>query len=214
MGKDREQWMKWAMELQSLAQAGLNYAKDVFDIERYTRIREISAEIMSKKSDISLEKIKNLFCNEIGYQTPKMDCRAAVFKDDKILMVKERDGKWSLPGGWVEVDLSIEENTVKEVKEEAGVSVNAEKIIAVQDGIKNNSGCGLGQVPYGIIKIFVLCSIIDEIEDKFIKNNETSERKYFKLNNLPELSEIRNTEKQIKMCFEAYKAGVWEAIFD
>ena len=139
MGKDREQWMKWAMELQSLAQAGLNYAKDVFDIERYTRIREISAEIMSKKSDISLEKIKNLFCNEIGYQTPKMDCRAAVFKDDKILMVKERDGKWSLPGGWVEVDLSIEENTVKEVKEEAGVSVNAEKIIAVQDGIKNNS---------------------------------------------------------------------------
>ena len=93
MGKDREQWMKWAMELQSLAQAGLNYAKDVFDIERYTRIREISAEIMSKKSDISLEKVKNLFCNEIGYQTPKMDCRAAVFKDDKILMVKERDGK-------------------------------------------------------------------------------------------------------------------------
>ena len=182
MGKDREQWMKWAMELQSLAQAGLNYAKDVFDIERYTRIREISAEIMSKKSDISL--------------------------------VKERGGKWSLPGGWVEVDLSIEENTVKEVKEEAGVSVNAEKIIAVQDGIKNNSGCGLGQVPYGIIKIFVLCSIIDEIEDKFIKNNETSERKYFKLNNLPELSEIRNTEKQIKMCFEAYKAEVWEAIFD
>ena len=115
--KDREQWLKWAMELQSLSQAGLNYAKDVFDVERYTRIREISAEIMAHKGDIPVEKVKNLFCNEIGYQTPKIDCRAAVFKEDRVLMVKERDGKWSLPGGWVDVDQSVADNTVKEVLE-------------------------------------------------------------------------------------------------
>ena len=212
--KDREQWLKWAMELQSIAQAGINYAKDVFDIERYKRIREISAEIMSRKSGVSLEKVNVLFCNEVGYQTPKLDCRAAVFEAEKILMVKERDKKWALPGGWVDVDLSIAENTIKEVKEEAGLDVFTKKIIAVQDGMKNNSGCGLGVVPYGIIKIFVLCSKIKEDDKKFEKNIETSERRYFGIDELPELSEIRNTEKQIKMCFEAYKSKEWEVIFD
>ncbi len=210
--KDREQWLKWAMELQSLAQAGLNYAKDCFDEERYTRIREISAEIIAQKAEISLEKVKELFCNEIGYQTPKMDSRAAVFKEGKILLVKERDGKWSLPGGWIDVDLSVEENTVKEVREEAGFDVKAEKIIAIQDGMKNNLGCGLGPSPYGVSKIFVLCSLIEENE--FTQNIETSERDFFALDNLPELSTIRNTEKQIRMCFEAYKSEIWEAIFD
>ena len=210
--KDREQWLKWAMELQSLAQAGLNYAKDCFDEERYTRIREISAEIIAQKAEISLEKVKELFCNEIGYQTPKMDSRAAVFKEGKILLVKERDGKWSVPGGWIDVDLSVEENTVKEVREEAGFDVKAEKIIAIQDGMKNNLGCGLGPSPYGVSKIFVLCSLIEENE--FTQNIETSERDFFALDNLPELSTIRNTEKQIRMCFEAYKSEIWEAIFD
>ena len=147
--KDREQWLKWAMELQSLSQAGLNYAKDVFDVERYTRIREISAEIMAHKGDIPVEK-------------------AAVFKEDRVLMVKERDGKWSLPGGWVDVDQSVADNTVKEVLEEAGINVTAEKIIAVQDGVKNNLGCGLGNVPYGVTKIFVLCRITDDNENEFV----------------------------------------------
>ena len=85
--KDREQWLKWAIELQSLSQAGLNYAKDVFDVERYTRIREISAEIVAYKGDIPVEKVKNLFCNEVGYQTPKIDTRAAIFENNKILCV-------------------------------------------------------------------------------------------------------------------------------
>ena len=212
--KEREQWLKWAIELQSLAQAGLSYSTDVFDEERYKRIREISAEILEYKTGIDLEKIKDLFCNEVGYQTPKMDSRAAVFKDNKILLVKERDEKWSLPGGWVDVYLSVEENTVKEVKEEAGISVVAKKIIAVQDGVKNNLGCGLASSPYGVCKIFVLCSLTKIEDEKFIENIETSERKYFGIDELPELSEIRNTEKQIKMCFEAYKSEICETIFD
>lgn len=95
-----EEWIKWAVELQSIAQAGLTYSKDEFDIERFERIREISAEILSKKSELNLEKVKDLFCNEEGYQTPKIDTRAAVFKDNKILLVKEKvSGEWSLPGG-------------------------------------------------------------------------------------------------------------------
>lgn len=92
-----------AIELQSIAQASIEYSKDKFDIERFQRIREISAEIMSRKSDLSLDKVKDLFCNETGYQTSKVDTRAAIFKDNKILLVKEiSDEKWTLPGGWLD----------------------------------------------------------------------------------------------------------------
>lgn len=105
------------------------YCKDKFDIERFERIREISAEMISHKSDIPVEKVKNLFCNEIWYQTPKLDCRAAIFKDNKILLVKESNGLWSLPGGWVDVDLSVKENIIKEVKEEAGLDVTLKRLL-------------------------------------------------------------------------------------
>ena len=106
----KEQWLEWAIELQSLAQAGLTYGKDIFDRERYERIREISAEIMAYKTDIPVQKVKDLFCNETGYQTPKLDTRAAIFQNGKILLVKENSGKWSLPGGWVDVNVSVKEN--------------------------------------------------------------------------------------------------------
>ena len=91
MGKN-EKWLQWAIELQSLAQAGLTYGKDAYDMKRYERIREISAEILSNMSDIPTEMVKNLFCNETGYQTPKLDTRAAIFKDEKILLVRENNG--------------------------------------------------------------------------------------------------------------------------
>ena len=111
------QWLEWAKELQFIAQGGLTYSKDVFDIERFERIREIAAEMLSLQSGIPIEKVKNLFCNETGFQTPKLDTRAAIFKDDKILLVKEKNGTWSLPGGWVDINQSIKTNTEKEVKE-------------------------------------------------------------------------------------------------
>ena len=94
-----EQWLKWAVELQALAQNGLFYGKDKFDLERYERIREIAAEMISFKTDIPIQKVKNLFCNDIGYQTPKIDTRAAIFEDGKILLVHEANGTWALPGG-------------------------------------------------------------------------------------------------------------------
>ena len=107
-------WIDWIIELQSLAQAGLAYGKDVYDQERYERIREITAEMMSHITDVPVEKVKTLFCNETGYQTPKIDTRAAIFKDDKILLVHENNGKWSLPGGWCDVNVSVGENTINE----------------------------------------------------------------------------------------------------
>ena len=181
-----EKWLEWAVELQSLAQAGLTYGKDVYDRERYERIRDISAEILSYKTDISVEKVKNLFCNEVGYQTPKLDTRAAVFEHEKILLVKENNGKWSLPGGWVDVNLSVKENTVKEVKEESGLDVTADRIIAIQDRDRHN----LPAYAYGVCKIFVLCSVLG---GEFEKNIETTEFRYFNKAELPELATEKNT---------------------
>ncbi|HBG0164501.1 TPA: NUDIX hydrolase [Clostridioides difficile] len=202
-----EKWLEWAIELQSIAQAGITYGKDIYDRERYERIREISAEIIAYKTDISTETVRNLFCNESGYQTPKLDTRAAIFENGKILLVKENTGKWSLPGGWVEVNLSVKENTIKEVKEEAGLDITADRIIAIQDRAKHN----LPIYAYGVCKIFVLCTVIG---GEFKENIETTEFSYFSENELPELATEKNTEEQIKMCFKACRTDTWTVIFD
>jgi len=201
-------WLDWVIELQAIAQAGLYYSKDVYDLERFERIREITAEMMSMKSGLSVEIVKNLFCNETGYQTPKMDTRAAVFQDGKILLVKEKaTDTWSLPGGWLDVNESVKSNTIKEVREEAGLEVEAVKLIAVQDRDKHNKP----KYAYGICKIFILCNIIS---GSFKSNSETSESGFFAVDNLPLLSEAKNTAEQINMCFEAYHDNNWVVPFD
>lgn len=202
-----EIWLRWAVELQSIAQAGLTYGRDMFDMERYERIREIAAQMLACKTDIPLDKVKGLFCNESGYQTPKLDTRAAIFTEDKILLVKERNGTWALPGGWVDVDVSVKENTIKEVKEEAGLDVTADLVIAVQDREKHN----LPVYAYKVCKIFVLCTVTG---GEFAENTETLESRYFGADTLPELAEEKNTEAQITMCFEAYHSSDWKTQFD
>ena len=203
-----EKWLKWAIEIQSLAQAGLEYTNNVYDIERYERLREISAEMIAEKTDLNIDKVKNLFCNETGYQTPKIDTRALIFKDNKILLVHENNGTWSLPGGWCDVLESIKSNTEKEVKEETGLNVRAIKVIAIQDRNKHNKPI----YAYGVCKVFVLCDIID---GEFIKNIETTEIEYFALDNIPNnLAEEKTNKEQIEMCFEAYNDKNWETQFD
>ncbi len=163
--------------------------------------------MLSYKTDIPLDKVKGLFCNESGYQTPKLDTRAAIFKGDKILLVHENNGTWSMPGGWVDVLESIESNTVKEVKEEAGFDVSANHIISIQDRNKHN----LPTYAYGVCKIFVLCDIIG---GSFKDNIETTEIGFFAKNNLPQLAEEKYNKKQIEMCFEAYRDKDWKVMFD
>ena len=203
-----EKWLKWAMEIQSLAQAGLTYTSNAYDIERYERLKEISAEMIAEKTDISLYKVKDLFCNETGYQTPKIDTRAVIFKDNKILLTHENNGTWSLPGGWCDVLETVKTNTIKEVKEETGLDVEAIRIIALQDRNKHNKPI----YAYGICKIFVLCDIIG---GKFEKNIETTEINFFELHNIPNnLAEEKTNKEQIEMCFKAYNDKNWETQFD
>ena len=203
-----EKWLELAIEIQSLAQSGLAYTNNVYDIERYERLRDISAEMISMRTDLEFDKIKDLFCNEKGYQTPKIDTRAVIFKDNKILLTHENNGTWSLPGGWCDVLESVGSNTIKEVKEETGLDVIAKRIIAVQDRNKHNKPI----YAYGVCKIFVLCNVIG---GEFIENIETTEIKYFSLDELPNnLAEEKTNREQIEMCFEAYKNDNWQVQFD
>ena len=148
-----DKWLDLAMRIQSIAQAGLQFGKDKYDRERYEQLRTIAAEMVAAKTDIPVDKVRNLFCGETGYQTPKIDTRAAVFENGKILLVHENNGTWALPGGWCDVDQSIASNTVKEVKEETGLSVAAVKLIAAQDWRKHN----VCNYVYGVLKTFILC---------------------------------------------------------
>ncbi len=199
--------VNWAAELQSLAQAGLYYGKDVFDRERYQRIREIAAEMLSERTGLPMEKVRNLFCGDIGYQTPKIDTRAAIIENGKILLVRERSGKWSLPGGWCDYDLSPAENTVKEAREEAGLDVEILSLIAAQDRKKHNQP----EYVYNILKLFYLCR---PLGGAFTPNLETTAAAWFPENALPPLSEDKNTAEQISLCFEASRAEHWAARFD
>lgn len=204
----KDKWIEYAIEIQSIAQAGLAYVKDEYDKERYERLRDIAAKMLVLKSDLPLNKVKDLFCNETGYPTPKVDTRAAVFKDNQILLVQEKNGTWSLPGGWCDVDQSIGQNVVKETNEEAGLQVKPVKLIAVQDRNLHNEPI----YAYGIVKVFVLCELLG---GNFKENSETIQSQYFSLDQLPSpLATEKVTGKQIELCFEANASKNWQTQFD
>ena len=202
-----DQIIEWARELQSLAQAGLFYVKDIYDEERYQRIRDISAEMMAERTGLPLEKVKELFCADTGYQTPKIDTRAAIIENGKILLVRERSGRWSMPGGWCEYNMSPPENAAKEALEEAGLDIEIDRLIAVQDRDKHN------KPPYvhKLIKLFFLAHTTG---GSFVPNIETSESRYFAIDELPPLAEEKCNEEQVKMCLEAYQNKDWIVQFD
>lgn len=203
-----DQLIAWAKEIQALAQSGLYYTKDKFDRERFERLRVIASEMVADRSELPVEKVQELFAGDVGYQTPKLDTRAAIFNDrGEILLVEESDHTWSLPGGWVELNLSVAENTVKEVQEEAGLTVKPLRLIAVQDRDKHN----LPKYIYGVTKIFVLC---ENLGGHFEANLETLQTAYFSLDNLPELAEAKNNRQQIELCFNALADPQWQVVFD
>lgn len=203
-----DKWLDFAMQIQSIAQAGLTYGKDPYDKERYQALRQIAAEMLAFKTDLPTDKVYQLFCNEVGYQTPKVDTRAAVFQDHKILLVEENNGTWSLPGGWCDVDQSVASNTQKEVKEETGLTVSTERLIALQDWRKHN----VTNYAYGVVKIFVLCQYES---GEFEENIETIGIGYFGKDELPDkLAVEKCTKDQILMCFDAYEHPERPTLFD
>lgn len=203
-----EKWLAWAKQIQSIAQAGLTYTRDDYDYERYIELRQLSAEILETYTEYDMKTIQELFTNETGYQTPKVDIRAAVIKDGKILLVKEKaDGKWSIPGGWGDVGFSPAEVAVKEVEEESGYLVEAKRLLAVLDHKHHPHPPS----PYHIYKMIIGCELVGGNATDSI---ETSDCDFFSLDNLPPLSDGRITESQITMLFRLHDNPSMPTVFD
>ena len=200
-------WLEIAQNLQSIAQAGLTYTENKYDVERYEQIMQLSKDIIVDYSDINMEKIHEVFKLEKGYLTPKVDVRAVIFEENKILLVKETiDGKWALPGGWADAGLTASEVVVKEVKEESGLEVKAEKLLAVYDTKCHPHPPEL----YYVYKLFFLCK---KIRGNLKTGIETSDVGFFGIDELPELSSNRNTLSQMERMFYL-KSNPGETLFD
>ena len=202
-----EKWLEWAKELQFLSQSALAYCQDIYDIERFTRIREISAEMAAALTELPIGRVRAQFINETGYQTPKLDTRAAVIRDGKVLLVQERDGRWALPGGWVDASVSVRDNALKEVLEEAGIVARAVKLVALLDHNRHHTPRSVQE----ITSAFVLC---EYVSGAFVPNAETVDSGWFKPDELPDLALNKTTPAQIRMCFEAAADDGWQTLFD
>lgn len=181
--------VKTARRVQAIAQAGLHYAENEFDRERYEELRDLSAQLAAAATGTEINKIKNLFTNETGFQTPKVDIRAVVIKDNKILLARERsDGGFAIPGGFADINYSPSEVAVKEVREETGLEVRVSRVLALIDTDRHN----FPPLEYHYYKIVLLCELTGgELSD----SNETTEAGFYDFDSLPELSEKRNTRQ-------------------
>ena len=203
-------WLQWAKELQAIAQIGLAYPSGShFDQERYVRIREIAAEIMSAGGGLDKTALLGLFKREGGYATPKVDVRGVVFRGGEVLLVKEiADGGWTLPGGWADVNESAKECVVREVREESGYETRPVKLLAVYDRSKHGHA---PTFPYHVYKLFILCELTG---GEARESRETSSVGFYGEDDLPELSVSRVTASQIRRFFEHRRHPEWPTDLD
>jgi ADP-ribose pyrophosphatase YjhB (NUDIX family) len=202
-------WIEWAKRLQAIAQNGLTFAETSFDVERYAAVRQIAAEMIAAGSNVEFQRVLDLLSDDVGYATPKVDVRAVIFRDDALLLVKERDeGRWTLPGGWADVGESPRENVVREVAEESGYQVRATKLLAVYD---RSLHAHEPPFPFHVYKLFFQCEIVGgAAETRF----ETSAAAFFRADSLPPLSLTRVTPAQIDRMFEHRRHPDWPTDFD
>jgi ADP-ribose pyrophosphatase YjhB (NUDIX family) len=197
-----------ARRLQAISQTGLEYANNPFDRERYEQIAEIAVQLMSTATGHPAYELTQSFAFEKGYATPKIDVRAAVFRDNRILLVRElSDGLWTLPGGWADVGDSPSVNAVREVKEESGFTVRVTKLAAVYDRDLH----GHPPIPFHTYKLVFLCELLGGAATTSV---ETDAVDFFDQNALPPLSTTRILEKQIHHMFEHHADPTLPTTFD
>ena len=204
--------LDWVRRLQALAQTGLTYAQDPYDIERYGIIRRIAAEItVEGGTEAEVSAIAEAFEREIGYATPKVDVRGAVFdSEERILLVRERsDGKWTLPGGWADVGVSPAENVTREIFEEAGFRTRVLRLLAVYDRSRH----GHPPMLHSVYKLFFLCEITGG-NAATGGTSETDGVAFFARSDLPPLSTERVTASQIDRFFEFHRQPNLPTDFD
>jgi ADP-ribose pyrophosphatase YjhB (NUDIX family) len=207
MNPQTTKWLGWAQEIFSLSQSGLTYSRNEYDIERYKRLQEITAEIIASQSDISRETVLESFSMQAGYITPKIDVRGAVIRDHQILLIQERaDGKWAMPGGWADLGNTPASVAEREVWEESGFRVKAQKVVAVIDANRIQP-----MEFYHAYKIIFLCKLLDG-EPRV--SHETLAVDFFDPKYLPPLSSYRTNETMIQEVFAHIKDPNRRTAFD
>lgn len=223
MGMDPD-WLAWAKRLEALAQNGLTYSKDPYDTERYEAVRTVAAEMLAARTDADVGAIRDLFARERGHITPKVDVRGAVFRGDRVLLVRERgDGLWTLPGGWADPGESPAAAVAREVYEESGYRTRATRLLALYD--RDGERHGHPPLPYAVYKAFFLCDLVDDAPvDRLGRGEgqsghgasfaETDGVDFFPAGALPALSLTRVTPAQITRLFDLYRHPAWPTDFD
>ena len=202
------QWLTWAQSLQSIAQAGLTYAQNPFDLERYAALRDLAAEIVAHQAEVDPTQMHEIFLHEAGYPTPKVDVRGVVIQDGQILLVKElSDGGWTLPGGWVDVNEPPSRAVEREVWEESGYQVRAARLLALYDRNLHGHPAHI----FHIYKLFFLCELTGGAPADSI---ETAGASFFSPQALPPLSLGRTTPEEIERLFVLHQNPAWPTDFD
>jgi len=207
MDHQTSKWIDWAREILSLSQSGLTYSGNQYDIDRYKRLQEITAEIIASQSELSKESVLTSFSMQAGYITPKVDVRGAVVRDGRILLIQERaDGRWAMPGGWADLGNSPASVAEREVWEESGFRVRAEKVVAVLDANRIE--------PfefYHAYKIIFLCKLL---EGEPRTSHETLAVDFFAPDHLPPLSIYRTNEDMLREVFAHIENPNRRTVFD
>ena len=194
---DEPQWLRIARELRAIAQTGLAFTADRFDRQRYDRVRELAASMLARGSGESYDVIIDILNRDSGYATPKVDVRGAAFVDGRVLLVREiSDGKWTLPGGWADVNQSAAECVVREIAEESGFEARTLKLAAVRDYQKS------GHPPRNVDSIYKMFFICEITGGSARASDETSEAAFFPREALPPLSLGRTTAAQVERMFQ------------
>jgi ADP-ribose pyrophosphatase YjhB (NUDIX family) len=206
---ENPQWLEWARRLQAIGQIGLEYSKDPYDRQRFEEIQRLAAEIVTKNAGLpDAAPLVELFTNERGYATPKVDIRTAVFDGYRILLVQEReDGLWTLPGGWADIGESPSLAAVREVKEESGYEIVVKKLAAVYDRDKH----GHPAMAYHVYKLFFVGELCGGTAEHSI---ETSAVEFFEEDKFPQLSLTRVTPEELKHMFAHYRNPDWPTSYD
>ena len=201
-------WLRWARRIGAIAQNGLTYTDGPFDRERYEELQRIVAEMMSAYGDTEPERILGLFAQDDGYVTPKVDVRGVVFREEKLMLVREReDGLWTLPGGWADAGESPREAVEKEIREESGYEARAVKLLAVLDRDRH----GAPPLRWSVYKLFIRCELTGGAAAHSI---ETEGVDFFAEDEIPPLSVGRVTPGQIHRMFEHLRNPSWATDFD
>ncbi|WP_110650242.1 NUDIX hydrolase [Salinicola peritrichatus] len=204
-----DQWLTWAKRLSALADTGLHYCRDKFDRERYEEIAELSRSMMAALGTVPLERIAAALGERDGHVTPKIDVRAAIIDDGRILLVKEKmDGRWTMPGGYAEVGVSAADNTVKEVWEEAGIKVAVSRLYALRHKARH-------AYPPDVLDFYKLFFLCERLDDAPLEpGHEVHDAAYFPADDLPPLSEPRVIARDIADAFAFHADPARAALID